>query len=761
MEFNFNIPSVIMLVSGAILLSFVIFVIRQKNDKSSFYLKLMMAAAALWAVANGLELALNDIGLKVFLSKFSYIGVCAIVPLWLMFVLNYVKHPLLEKRGLYPVISVMPAIMLGFAFTNEFHGLVWPSLETIVADGGIRIIYGHGIMVLVFAVYSAVMILYGLFILIGSMNTTSILIRRQMLLVIAASVAPWVCNVVYLLGKSPIKGVDLTPIGFIITGVMFHFGVLQFKMLDLMPVARYILFREVSDGVLIIDEKHRITDINPASSEILGIDEKQILGKRAEEVIPDSTDLLAKTWDDDRIRNVCFRLDGKYIDVRISRMSDKNRSFGFLAVLRDVSGMRKAQMELIRAQEEAEAANNAKGRFLANVSHEIKTPMKGIMGFLELLSETGLDPVQTEYVNETKSAANTLLCLLNDILDYTKAESGMLQLEHIPMDLHLLVRETISLFEAAARKNGNRLEYTIAQSVPDRIYGDPVRLRQVLNNLIGNAVKFTENGSITVRLDTFRDAGNRDMLRFEVSDTGVGMSSEAIDRIFQAFTQADASMTRKFGGTGLGLSIVEKIVVLWGGAIEVQSEPGKGSCFTVTIRLEPAESTMDDFACAQPELPDTGAISEQSAAGIASKQEHGFDKEESTVACGKGSILLVDDIEANRKLVSILLKKQGYEVDCADNGKRAVEMCGSKIYDLVLMDCQMPEMDGYQAAREIRSGNGRNKGTPIVAMTAYNSEAYRRYCKASGMDDHIAKPIRVDVLKEITTRYIDHNSVAR
>ncbi len=733
MAFCLSVPSVVILISGSILLFFVVVTIREKNDKCAYYMKWMLAAAAFWAIINGIELALYDIGAKVVLSKIAYIGTCSVIPFWLLFVLSYVKQELNLKKCFRCIIFGPPVIMLLFVFTNEYHQLVWPSLTPVEVNGGIRLVYGHGIMVILFAIYSAVIMLYGVVMLMIFLHDSPALIRRQVLLMLVASLSPWILNIVYLLGLSPIQGVDLTPIGFIITGVIFQFAVKCCKMLDLMPIARHILFDEIIDGVLVIDGKNRIMDINSATVDILSMQEDQLVGKSIDEILPMMSKNLSKIANGNRISNTSFSFNGKCIDVKLSSLSNKSCKFGYLAVLRDITNIRQAQAELMEAKEAAEAADIAKGRFLANISHEVRTPMNGIIGFMDLLSRTGLDAEQSEYLQDARSAAQTLLQLLNDILDYSKSESGMLQLESISFNLHMLVRETVILFEPSARRNGTELSCNISGGVPEYVYGDPVRLRQILANLIGNAVKFTEHGKVTVIVDANVDADKKARLRFEICDTGIGMKEEAIDKIFQAFTQADVSTTRKYGGTGLGLAITKKIVDSYRGTIEVQSEPGKGSCFIVSLKLETAEPASVNVSVEQ--------------------KCYAAEKEAAAVSF-RASVLLVDDIQANRKLVSILLKKLGYDSDCAENGKQAVEMCKQKEYDLVLMDCQMPEMDGYQAAREIKSRQGKNNDTPIIAMTANDAEADREMCKEAGMDDYITKPVNTDVLEQILTTYI-------
>jgi signal transduction histidine kinase/CheY-like chemotaxis protein len=731
-SFSLNMPSVVMLFSGAILLLIVFLTVKDKNEENAVNLKKMMVAASFWSVTNGIELASNDIALKILLSKLSYIGICSVMPLWFMFVLSYVKKGNLLKKAVKYLVHGIPVVILLLVFTNEFHHLVWPTLIPYSVDGGIRLIYGHGIAVYTYAVYCAVIMFWGTIMLISFLLDVPALAKRQVRLVLIASISPWVANVIYLLGYSPIPAVDLTPIGFIITGLIFQFAIMRFQMLDLIPVARHTLLGELIDGVLILDNKNRIADINAAAEDILKSNEDKMVGKPLNEVLPVLSAIMPGMSDPTKIRNESFELDERIIDTRISDLMDKDVLRGRLVVLRDVTDMKQAQTELLKAKDEAEAANIAKGRFLANVSHEIRTPMNGIVGFLELLEGTGLNREQSEYLNDVKSAADALLFLINDILDYSRAEADKLMLENIPFNLHRLVEESVSLFAPSVQKKGTKLIHHISGEVPGNVIGDPIRLRQVLSNIIGNAVKFTENGQVSISVDASEESGKTVLIRFEIKDTGIGMSKDTVNKLFQAFTQADASTTRKYGGTGLGLAISKKIIDLLDGKIEVESEPGKGTCFKILLRYEKVESNIDRIQSVE-------KSSKENNSGIISDAR----------------ILLVEDIAANRKLAALLLQKMGCTVDFAENGQQAVEMCSKMAYDLLLMDCQMPEMDGYEASKALRSEGGINSNTPIIAMTANAQENDREKSLEAGMNDYISKPISRKKLEECINRHIN------
>lgn len=746
MDFSLNIPSVAMLFSGTILLLIILNTAKNNNDTSILYFRIMMAAASLWSFANGIELASNVFEDKILFSKISYIGVCVVMPMWLMFVFTYFKKDQLIKRGIKILMAVMSSILLLLVFTNEYHHLIWPSLKTYHVNGRLQVIYEHGAVLMSMVSYFYLYVVAGVAMMINVTRNSHRLIRRQVLLLLFASASPWISNLLYMLGITPMPSLDLTPLGFIITGFIFQFAITRYRMLDLMPVARHTLFGELSDGVLVLDNKSRVADINPAAVELLKINEEQLFGKSLDALLPELSRILDKVVDSNKIRTESLHLDDRIIEARVSLLTDKQDTYGQLVVLRDITDIRQAQEDLLKAKEQAEAANVAKSHFLANLSHEIRTPMNGIVGFLDLLGGTDLNTEQAEYLQYVKSASETLLFLINDILDYSRIEAGKMELEKIPFDLHSLVRDSVKLFIPAAAGRGTELSADISEGVPVYVRSDPFKLKQVLNNIIGNAVKFTENGSVSVKVSA--DGASKEetgfngntgengqtVLSFEVADTGIGMSGEVQRKLFQVFTQADASTTRKYGGTGLGLAISKKIIDLMGGDIRVTSEPGKGSTFIMRTVVENASSGEIESISAPP--------AEKAAA-------------EAAPASGKKArILLVEDIAANRKLATILLEKMGFEVFTAENGKQAVYLCDTEKYDLLLMDCQMPEMDGYEASTIIKASGGKNSETPIIAMTANAFESDREKCLAAGMDDYIAKPVGRLKLEECIRRHI-------
>lgn len=393
-----------------------------------------------------------------------------------------------------------------------------------------------------------------------------------------------------------------------------------------------------------------------------------------------------------------------------------------------------ADVELRRAKEAAEESARAKGIFLATMSHELRTPMNGVLGCTELLRDTSLSDPQRQLLEAMHRSAESLLVLVNDILDFSKIEAGKMSLEVADVELHSLIADVITLTSEAAKKKGLILRVQLAPDIPAELRGDPVRLRQILFNLVGNAIKFTHQGEIHISVKTAprrQEPSDAVVLQWTVQDSGIGITEDEQARLFGVYAQANVSTARRYGGTGLGLMICRQLVELMGGAITVESTPGKGSAFSYTTRLLPAIQRTTDAHTVNPPI-----------ASLADRTT-------------PLRILVVDDNEINQVVACKFLQKLGCQVEVARNGREAVDSIAHATYDAVLMDCEMPEMNGYEATQEIRrQEHTTTRHLPIIALTGHASSEDEQKCRRAGMDDVITKPMTLPTLREKLERLL-------
>lgn len=702
--------------------------LRRRETQGAIPLFILMLSISLWSFFQIMSLLATDFEAKLMYANLRFIGI-QITPIAFYALAWEYKHRT-KTLGIKRYLKIMafPAAVFYALWNNSAHHRFYT--DVFIKEG--ILMMKNGPLLWINMLYLYFFIAAGIYLFIKSYLNSHSKHRQQALIIVFAAFIPMISNLTFNL--LPNLKFDLTPISFLISGLLFSYAILHYKLLDLVPIARDMLVEEMEDIMIVLDNNYRVLDMNKKAREFLLKNDSDKI-----DYVGNSIFSLTEHWNDlkEAIRNkdifyarVSFNIPPRtiYFDLNKSELFDKKGvKVGEIIDLRNITDLEEALLEAKKAREAAESANKAKGYFLANMSHEIRTPMNAIIGIAETLDTEELSREEHRRYNQIIiRSAESLLSIINSILDLSKVEAGKMEVEESNINLGQIVRDVVEIFEISTANKSITMDCSIDKDVPQSMLGDTVKIRQILMNLIGNSVKFTNKGRVGVSLKYLGKKDNKNELELIIEDTGLGIPEQKLDSIFDSFKQADSSTTRKYGGTGLGLSIVKSLVELLNGSIKVESKFGEGSRFTVLLTLKDAPIEL---------------LKEESLELIDNIDLSGL------------RLLVAEDNNINRQIIDLHLKKLGCDYEIVENGRLAVERFEKGQYDAILMDVQMPEMDGLEAARTIRSlERNKNSRIMIIALTASAMIEDIEACLKAGMDAHISKPIKVDKLKEALSK---------
>ena len=589
--------AVITVIVSAVLLALAYAIWRRRPGVGVVSFVILLIGVAEWSLASAIELTVVSLDAKRLFAASVYFGVTVVPAAWLAFVLEYTgREHWLTRRNIL-LLTIEPLLTLGFAFTNNWHHLFWPTQTLDVSGPYALMIVTHGPAFWLHAGYSYILMLVSTGFLIEAFVRSPQLYRGQVRWLLLGSFAPWIGNALFIFDLNPLPDyVDLTPLAFTITGLSVGWSLYRYQLMDIVPIARDKVVEGISDAVLVLDRDNRIVDANPAALRLFEAVPHALIGQPIAALLSDRQDLLDTYQDAEQAKaEILLELDGENREYTLTLSSLHNRQgnvLGRIVLLHDITELKQTNRDLDAAREAAEEANLLKSQFLATMSHELRTPLNAINGFTEILLEGmagELNERQMSNLRRVHTNARDLRQLIDDLLDLAKIEAGRTEVIKKPFSVQEWLDEILGQTRSLADEKGLRYVSKLDPEMPPYIVGDPGRLKQMTVNLISNAIKFTDVGE--VRIMVKRDGEDRWLI--SVSDTGIGIPPHAQEYIFDKFRQIDGQSTRKHGGSGLGLAIVRNLAMVMGGGVRVNSVVGKGSTFSVLLPLQVATDIPD------------------------------------------------------------------------------------------------------------------------------------------------------------------------
>lgn len=668
-------------------------------------------------VSRCLFIMAQDMREMIVLCKTEYLGKCFANFVALAFIMSYYK--IRWSRKIMLILFGINLAMFVVIMTCDYHHLYYTSYEIAATNNGNILILGKAPIYYCYMIFCLVEMILYLYICINpayqQIRTGTRAIQGVLIM---AGIVPFLMLLLYLSGIT--GGFDTTPLGILFSVVFLFTAVNKYGLFDTVQNAKEAVIESMDEGIIVSDNNMNFLYANPAACELfpdMKLGEGRVSDSEIQAIYEQTGTVI--------------ELKDKSYEIRNSEIRDDVRVRGYMLSVIDVTDVM-AQAKLMKElKEKAENASLVKSAFLANMSHEIRTPMNAILGMTEIALRGDLDDQQRDAIEQIKTASLSLITIINDILDFSKMESGKLEIVEAEYDVMTLVQDVYHLISGKVDEKNLKLEIEIDPMMPGRLYGDEIRIKQVLINLVNNAVKFTEQGSIRLCVG-FEGRKNDILLKASVQDTGIGIKQEDMERIFNSFEQSDTFMNRKKEGSGLGLAISRQLLNLMGGNIHVESVYRQGSNFYFEI----PQRVMDASPCGVLNLEKRQTRTSQSA-------------EYENFRAPEARVLIVDDNLVNRKVAEGLMKPFAMQIDSVKSGEEAIEMVKKKEYHLIFMDHMMPDMDGVEATHIIRSLDGEYyRKVPIIALTANAISGVKEMFLAEGMDDFIAKPIDFKELSE-------------